>query len=193
MNISIKFEEAKILNAGNIVEDGMYLALKLSTYDEKFRAKKFVVEMLKKAYEATIKVFRNERTSASNRYCWKLCAAIAEKLQIENPKISRVSVYRKAVEEIGIFEEYSMVEDAFETFEQAWTDKHIGRFCLKMDESRTPDGRINVAAFLGSSNYNTREMYILIQLLRQECAALKIEYRTPREVEEMLALLESEA
>jgi len=178
MPTTIKFESAQIISIG----DKEYLAVELKDYPAKIAAKKFVADMKSKVYELTVKLFRDKRSLEANAKAWKLINSLAQELGL-NP----VDVYRRHVEEIGNFEQYLMIEAAYEDFDKAWTYNHLGRYSKIIGESREKKGYVWVAAFKGSSSFDTKTMYHFIENIIFECKQFGVEYLSPDELERVMS------
>ena len=160
----------------------MFLMLELADYESKQQSQKFVGEKKDRKYVAEIKAYRNKRSLEANAYCWTLINKLAEAM-CRNP----VEIYREHVKEVGKFSQYLMSEEAYETFVTAWEQHHIGRFSAALGSSREHEGFVWVAAFLGSSDFDTKEMSRLIDNIIQDCKAVGVEHLSPDKIEEMLA------
>ena len=181
--VNIKIDKATIMTEDN----AEYLKLRLNDFDSKISARTFVSEMPDKVHRVEIKIHRGKRSLTANNYAWKLIGNIAEKVN-RNP----IEIYQDYIRDIGKFEQYLMIVDAYDQFDNAWCEGHIGRFTRIIGESREKANYIWVAAFLGSSNFNTVEMYNLLQNIRQDCKELDIPYLTPDEEAEMMSRYESQ-
>lgn len=163
-----------------------HLVLTLPDYENKQKARKFVGEMPEKMHVLEIKVFRDKRSGEANSKAWVLIGKIAQSLGL-NP----LDVYRRHVEEIGKFDQYLMIEAAYEEFNRAWMYDHIGRYSKIIGESREKPGYVWVAAFYGSSNYDTKTMYHFLENIMYECSALGIETLSPDEMERIMSRWEA--
>ena len=78
-----------------------------------------------------------------------------------------------------------MPENAVPMFRRLWVSGHLGRM-IETKAAKTP-GIVNVLAYYGSSDFDTKQMSRLIDHAVQDCTALGIETRTQEEVESLLA------
>jgi len=177
--ISVKFSNASIM----ILSGEEYILLKPHDYSAKINARKFVKEIFKagKTYVANLMIFRSKRSNEANSKAWKLIGEIAKELGL-NP----IDIYRRHVEEIGKFDQYLMIEEAYEDFNRAWVYDHIGRYSKIIGESREKKGFIWVAAFHGSSSYDSKTMYHFLDNIIQECKGLNLEICPQEEIDAML-------
>jgi len=177
--ISVKFSNASIME----LNSKEYILLEPSDYSAKISARKFVGELKAgKTYVADLKLFRSKRSNEANSKAWKLIGEISKELGL-NP----VDVYRRHVEEVGMFDQYLMKEEVYAEFDKAWTYDHIGRYSNIIGESREKNGYVWVAAFHGSSSFDTKTMYHFLDNIIQECKDLNIEHLSPKELEELVS------
>ena len=66
-------------------------------------------------------------------------------------------------------------------YKRIWETHGIGWICEEMGHSKL-DGYTNVISYYGSSEYDTRQMSRLIDLIVMECKEQGIETMTPREL-----------
>lgn len=142
-----------------------------------------------KTFDIKIEEHRNRRSLDANAYCWVLIDQLATELSKNGPTISPKSIYRDLVKDVGGNSRIVPIrEDAIEAWEKLWTAGHDGRSCEDMGECVKLPGYHNIRCYLGSSDFDTKQMSRLIDLVVQECQALGIETMTPKE----LALLKED-
>lgn len=129
------------------------------------------------------KKHRNKRSVDANAYCWVLCDKIAKKLTVEDAVLTKEDIYRDAIRNIGTFEPMIVEEKAFENFKRIWEKQGLG---FLIQEVTRKDKCVKVHCYYGSSTYNTKEMNLLIELLKQEAKNLGIETKTKEEIESLL-------
>mgnify|MGYP001514643950 CR=1 FL=1 len=71
--------------------------------------------------------------------------------------------------------------EAVAHYKRIWETHGIGWICEEMGHSKL-DGYTNVISYYGSSEYDTRQMSRLIDLIVMECKEQGIETMTPREL-----------
>lgn len=134
-----------------------------------------------KVYEATIKEFRQRRSLDANAYFWQLCGKLADFYGV-----SPDDVYRQQIRNIGgVYEIIPIREDAIDSFCKSWSAGHTGRMTDDLGECRNYKGYHNIRVWYGSSDYDTRQMSRLIDLIVDECKAVNIETMTPDEIENL--------
>lgn len=160
----------KISNA-ELTPDGIKLTVPLGD------ARRFVYHF--KAGEYEITKARKKRSLDANAYAWKLINDIALAV-----RISPEEVYKISLEDVPT-RRYELVvpnEDVDRVIAD-WQRGHIGRRAevqLGYSEYAT------VIFHSGSSDFDTRQMSILIDNLLQDCKALGIETRDPNDIKSML-------
>lgn len=136
-----------------------------------------------KPYDLTIKEHREKRSLDANAYAWVLIHKLAQAMRIKP-----VEVYRQAIRDIGgNFTPMCVREKDVGRFIKSWEANGLGWPVDDLGASQVPGCR-NLAAYHGSSTYDTAQMSILIDSLVQDCKALGIETLT----EERLSLLKEE-
>ena len=158
--------------------DGTWLCLRVKSG---YHARKFIDSMRDRLYTAELREKRKRRSLNANAYFWVLCGKLASSLSV-----SKEEIYRQYVKEIGDnFETVSIRKEAAKRFIQAWESHGLGFLCEKLGE--TESGYITLAAYYGSSTYDSRQMSNLIDMVVFDCKEQDIETLTPDE----LALMKS--
>ena len=128
-----------------------------------------------------LKEKRKKRSLSANAYFWTLCGKLASALGIPSHEI-----YRQYVKEIGDnFETIPIKNEAKERFIQAWESHGLGFLCEELEEAAP--GYTTLAAYYGSSTYDSRQMSNLIDLVVFDCKEQGIETLTPDELALMKA------
>lgn len=130
--------------------------------------------------EYEISPAKKKRSLNANAYAWKLINDIALAVR-ESPE----DVYREALKNIPNICEVLCVQDkAVDSMERLWTRNHIGRR-IEREESKIK-GCTNLYIYYGSSDFDTRQMSMLIDNLVQDAQALGIETRPEEEIKSLL-------
>ncbi len=117
--------------------------------------------------------YKKKRSLNSNSYAWTLITQIADKL-----RSSKEEVYLQMLKRYGPSSVVSIVEEAAEVFEKSV--KYSERF----GESILNDKNfIHIKVFMGSSEFDTKQMAIFIDGIVSEATDLKIPTMTPGELE----------
>ena len=134
-------------------------------------------------YDLTIKEHREKRSLDANAYAWVLMGKLAAAMHIKP-----VEVYRQQIVNVGDnFTPMCVREKDVNRFVSSWERNGLGWIVQDLGVSQVPGCR-NLAAYHGSSTYDTRQMSQLIDNIVQDCKALGIETLTP----DKLALLKEE-
>lgn len=134
-----------------------------------------VMNETNKVFGITVSPFRKKRSLDANAYYWRLCGELAKVLD-ETPE----SIYRRHIEDLGVFETICMQSKAVQSFAKMWKSGHTGR----MVETRASKlkGCTTVLAYYGSSDFDTKQMSRLIDNCIQDCRSVGIETATPQEI-----------
>lgn len=128
-----------------------------------------------KVYHAEIKPFRKKRSLDSNSYAWVLINEIANVL-----RASKEEIYLSMLKSYGQSSVVSVVEEAVEMFMASVKYREeVGRAELNGKKF------VHVKVYKGSSDFDSREMAILIDGIISEAEELGISTITPAEAERM--------
>ena len=169
--MTLTFTEARIQN-----ENGVWLCLKVN---EPAPARKFVMKMEKKIYQLVIKPFRKKRSNDANALYWEMCGKLARATNDTTDNI-----YLRHIRDIANYDTLCMLTEAVPDFERRWKSNHKGRM-VETRESKIP-GCTTVLAYYGSSDFDTREMSILIQNCLQDCESVGIDTTPPDKISLLL-------
>lgn len=137
--------------------------------------------MLRGECDIRITPHKAKRSLSANAYAWVLIDKLSEALHK-----SSVEVYREAVKDIGGVSEYVCIRsEASPTMKKIWESKGIGWMVEELDSKI--DGCVNLKLTYGSSEYNTKQMSLLIDHLIQDCQSVGIETATPEQLKILLA------
>lgn len=159
-----RFTKAKVMRD----ESGAWLCLLV---DNQAKAGHEVFKMRDKLHVASIKEYRNKRSKNANDYCWALCTKLAEALNTDKD-----TTYQLMLERYGKQEIYTVPFGTGESLIKA------AKYAVMEDQSNNHDV---VRVFIGSSRYNSKEMYHFLQGIISECESMDIETATPDEVKRM--------
>jgi hypothetical protein len=120
-----------------------------------------------------IKQNRPKRSRNANNFAWELMTQIADKL-----KTSKEEIYIQMLDRYGQREPelYDMVAEAYPAFQRA-TESH----CTVVDTYWTDRKWYKAAILIGSSNYDSKQMSILIDGIVSEAEPMGIDVLTPQE------------
>ena len=136
-------------------------------------ARRFVYEF--KAGEYEIIREKKKRSLNANAYAWQLITKIGDAL-----RLSKEDVYLDMLKAYGQGGAVSIEERFVENFKRTWKyHESLGKSQLK---GKTFE---HFRFWVGSSEYNTQEMSVLIDGIVQEAKQLNIETLTPLELERL--------
>ena len=123
---------------------------------------------------------REKRSLNANAYCWKLCTEIADVLTLQGGVVKKEDVYVRALKDYGQSDIVTVLSsvpaaDYFKYYEE------ISKGLLKGKEYTA------YRVYKGSSEYDTREMSVLLDGIIAEAEGLGIHTITPKEAEQMKA------
>ena len=125
-----------------------------------------------KELKVDIKQYRQKRSLDSNAYCWALINEMANVL-----RASKEEVYLTMLKRYGQSSVVSVVDKAADTF------KKSVKYCEVIGEAEMQGKRfIHIKVYMGSSEYDSRQMSILIDGIVSECKELGIETMTEQEL-----------
>lgn len=122
---------------------------------------------------------KKKRGLDANAYAWVLIGKLQEKLNVD-----KITIYRDAIKNIGVYEVLPVKNEAIEKFINAWGKHGLGWICETVKSKL--EGYTNVLAYYGSSTYSTKEMSRLIDALKFECEQFGIETKTKEEIDSLL-------
>ena len=131
--------------------------------------------------EYDISPAKKKRSLNANAYAWRLINDIALAVR-ETPE----TVYREALKNVPNICEVVCIEDrAADSMIRLWTRDHIGRR-VEREPSAKNAGCSILWLYYGSSDFDTRQMAMLIDGLIQDAQALGIETRPEEEIRSLL-------
>ena len=147
-----------------------------------------------KTVTVEIKTKRKGRSLDANAYCWVLCDKIAETRGL---LVKKVDVYRQAIRDYGV--SYTLClsnevdkdgKSAVNEFMKDWNSEpgRYGKFCDYMGVSRSNPNYSWVRAWKGTSDYDVKEMSVLLDGLVADAKELGIQTETPSQIAEMKAM-----
>ena len=163
------------LSGGSVVRfetlDMRYTPELLHKYD----GKKVTVE---------IKEQRKGRSLDANAYCWVLCDKIAS---TKGLLLKKTDVYKQAIRDYGVTTVVPIKTDLLNVVLRTWDGQGIGNDHDIIGQSKH-EGYTNVRLYVGSSQYNTKEMSVLLDGIIADAQELGIETMTPNKLAELKSL-----
>ncbi|GHU51703.1 hypothetical protein AGMMS49975_05990 [Clostridia bacterium] len=130
--------------------------------------------------EYELKRVRKLRSLDANAYLWVLCTEIADAVGV-----SKEEVYRRNIRDGGEYTPLPIKEEAVEDFSRIWSAHGIGWFCDVVDNSKLPGYKL-LFAYHGSSEYDSKQMYLLIERVKQDAEAVGVETLSPDKLTAMM-------
>lgn len=147
-----------------------------------------MVDTLREYDKLSIKIdrYREKRSLDANRYLWKICSLLADKLSDDGVPHTKEEMYQKAIKARGIYREQGELPiDFAKTSRTAWEMLGTGWITEQVDFE--PDGeRVIVRYYYGSSTYNSKQLSRVIDWLIVECQQLGIETKSQAEIDSLL-------
>jgi hypothetical protein len=167
-NIQLSFDESD--------KPQITITMKLSRRESLEQVSK-LKELLQngKLLEAEIKQHRKKRSLDANSYCWVLISKIAEVINTDKDSVYIEMLCRYGQREPQLI---SVIAEGVPAIERA-TRNH----CVEVGESEL-NGKLfkHMAILIGSSQYDSREMSVLIDGIVSDAKELGIETMTPAEL-----------
>lgn len=142
---------------------------------DKKQIQEFVSSLTDKLYTCAIKQHRKKRSLDANAYAWAMITKIADAM-----RASKEEVYLTMLKRYGQSSVVSVIEEAADIFKRSvkyWED--FGEADLNGKHF------IHIKVFMGSSEFDTKQMAILIDGIVSECKELNIETMQPNEIERL--------
>lgn len=118
---------------------------------------------------------KKKRSLDANAYAWKLITEIANVL-----RVSKDEIYIKMLKRYGQSSVVSVIDEAVPVFMKSV--KYAEEFGHGIVNGKN---FTHIKVFMGSSEYDTREMAILIDGIVSECKELNINTMAPNEIERL--------
>lgn len=136
---------------------------------DKIKQRIFLLDK-EKVYDIEIKQHRDKRSLNANSYCWKLCTEIAEVVNSDKDTIYLLMLKRYGVSDLVPISKDVPIKDYIKYYEvESETEKYIWYKIYK-----------------GSSQYDTKEMSVLLNGIISECKELNISTKEDLELQQLL-------
>lgn len=137
-----------------------------------------------KKVSVEIKEKKAGRSLDANAYCWLLCDKIAA---TKGLLMKKTDVYKQAIRDYGVTTIIPIKTEQLKMILNAWDGQGIGNDHDVLGESKIK-GYTNVRLYVGSSQYSTSEMSVLIDGIIADAQELGIQTDTPASIERMKQL-----
>ena len=144
----------------------------------------FLEKVRDKLVSAKLEIWREKRSLDANAYAWKLMSLIADELTIRGATTTKDEIYLGMLKRYGQGDIVKVRPDKAELIlrEFPYKEPHEKLYTEKDQYWRV---------WVGSSNYDTREMSIFINGIIEDAKELGIETATPDELEKLMAAHEA--
>ena len=137
-------------------------------------------ELADKEVSVIIKPYRKKRSLSVNAYAWvlldKLSACLGK---------SKEEIYKEEIRDIGGVSETVCIQiEKAERLKEWWKKRGLGWQVEEVDSKIK--GCVCLTLYAGSSEYDTKQMSILVDRIVQDCKQQGIETLPPAELEHML-------
>lgn len=130
-----------------------------------------------RVYDLEIKEHREKRSLDANAKFWALCGELSAAVRVPAKEI-----YQQYIRDIGgNYEIVPVKEDHIKDWNRVWCSGHEGRQTEDMGPCRSLHGYHNIKSYISSSDYDSKQMSRLLDLLIQDCKQVGIETLSERE------------
>lgn len=136
----------------------------------------------KETVNVEIRKWFEKRSLDANAYCWVLCDKIAKELSNESI-VTKEQVYQDAILQVGTFEPLIIQEKNFNKIKRIWEKQGLG---FIVQEVSRKDKCVRVNCYYGSSTYDIKEMWRLIQVLVDLAQSIGVETKTEAELKSLI-------
>ena len=115
--------------------------------------------------EVKVEKYREKRSLNHNKLFWDMCNYLAEHIN----EITATEIYKQLIRDFGIATIIPIADDILEMTINAWQEKGEGWQTEMLRKSKLDGNYTNVKFWFGSSVYNSKQFYKLVEGLKQEC------------------------
>lgn len=137
-----------------------------------------ILAKIQKGCEVSFTDIKKRRSLNANGYMWVLCDQIAKVIQS-----TKEEVYRQAVMNVGVFAPICVKDVAYLHTKRVWESRGMGY--ILQDVARRSNW-VLCNAYIGSSEYSSKEMSRLINELVQEAENVGIDTISSKERERLI-------
>ena len=111
--------------------------------------------------------FRNKRSLNHNRLFWDMCNYLAD--HINDPLITAYTIYQDLIRDFGVSTIYPVEDELLELIVKDWENRGDGWLTQVQRKSRIDEHRTNVKFWFGSSIYDSKQFWRLVEGLKARC------------------------
>lgn len=117
--------------------------------------------------EIAIDKWRNKRSGGHNRLFWDMCGELAD--HINDPTITQMTIYRQLIRDYGVSTIIPVEDELLDLVIKEWENRGDGWLTQILRKSRLEGNRTNVKFWFGSSIYNSKQFWKIVEGLKLEC------------------------
>lgn len=157
-----KMELKKLLN-GN-TEIVLEIEDKQSQLANEINSKKWLKDT---ALDVSIDRYYNKRSGGHNKLFWDMCGCLAD--NINDPLITPYVIYRNLIREYGVSTIQPIEDEILDFVIKDWEGRGDGWLTQVQRKSKIDEKRTVVKFWFGSSIYNSKMFWRLVEGLKQMC------------------------
>lgn len=123
--------------------------------------------LLTSELEVVIDKYKKRRSLSHNRLFWDMCNYLAD--QINDPLITADTIYKGLISEYGVSTIYPVSDDILQMTIDAWESRGDGWLTQIQRKSKLEGDYTNVKFWFGSSIYDSKQFWRLVEGLKEEC------------------------
>lgn len=117
--------------------------------------------------EVSIDKWRNKRSLNHNALFWDMCSYLSE--HINDSYITPHEIYRELIKEYGVSIIYPVPDELVDMVIKDWENRGEGWLTAKLRKSKIDGNYTNVKFWFGSSVYNSKQFWRLVEGLKVMC------------------------
>lgn len=150
------------------------------------KTKELIMYLLKQddntLFDINLHKENEKRSLNANGLLWKIADEIAKEISKDGTIVTKETIYKDAVKNVGVFTPIIIEEKAFKSFKKEWESKGLG---AQISEVLHKDKCVKCNCYYGSSTYDTKEFSRLVDFIVQEAQQLGIETRPAEEIKSL--------
>lgn len=117
--------------------------------------------------EVFIDQWKNKRSKGHNALFWDMCNYLADYMNDVN--ITANSIYKSLISDYGVSTIYPVQDEMLDMIVKDWESRGEGWLTQTLKKSKLDGNYTNVKFWFGSSVYNSKQFWRLVEGLKQEC------------------------
>lgn len=124
-------------------------------------------ELFNTELDVSVDKSRKRRSIEHNRLFWDMCNYLAE--HINDPLITANEIYRNLIAEYGVATIYPVPDEILDMTIRVWEERGEGWLTQTLRKSKLEGNYTNVKFYFGSSVYNSKQFWKLVEGLKAKC------------------------